>query len=226
MDVAQDIVSEATNCNSAPSFAFETHLPMATLSFNLAQHRLYEILKTYELEIEQDEKLEKGRKKGGSIALVVEQEKEKETKVEAVESVPTPKVCEGKGKGLVAEHEDQLSQDYMDDIDEHLAFLSRRFTKLKFKNNFGATKSNINMVDKSKFKCFKCGLAGHFSIECRKSDSGKKKFEAVDYKQKYFELLKQKEGAFITQENDWAADGLEDDEDTSYVNLALMAKSN
>ncbi|KAL8146828.1 hypothetical protein AgCh_004532 [Apium graveolens] len=58
--------------------------------------RLYGILKTYELEIEQDERMEKGRKKGGSIALVAEIEKEKEVKVEAVES--TSKVCENKGK--------------------------------------------------------------------------------------------------------------------------------
>jgi len=143
--------------------------------------------------------------------------------VEVVES--TSRVCENKGKGMVAETEDHLSQDDMDDIDEHLAFLSRRFSKLKFKKNFGAAKPNRNMVDKSKFKYFKCGLAKHFASECRKSDSSKKKFEPVDYKQKYFELLKQKERAFITQENDWAADGLDEDEDVSYVNLALMAKS-
>ncbi|KAL8103720.1 hypothetical protein AgCh_028067 [Apium graveolens] len=171
--------------------------------------RLYGILKTYELEIEQDEGIERGKKKGGSIELVKS----------------TSKVCENKGKGLIAENEDSLSQEYMKDIDEHLAFLSIRFAKLKFKKNFGATKTNRNMVDKSKFKCFKCGLAGHFASECRKSDSSKKKFEHVDYKQKYFELLKQKERAFITQENDWAADGLDEDEDVNYVNLALMAKS-
>ena len=58
-----------------------------------------------------------------------------------------------------------------------------------------------------------------------KPNSGKKKFDPVDYKKKYFELLKYKERAFITQENDWAADGLDEDEDVSYVNLALMAKS-
>ncbi|KAL8148987.1 hypothetical protein AgCh_006119 [Apium graveolens] len=186
---------------------------------------LYGILKTYELQIEQDEKLENGRKKGGSIALVTEQEKEKEIKVEAVESALNPKVFEGKGKGLVAEHEEHFSQDDMDDIDEHLAFLSRRFSKIKFKKNFGASKSNRNMVEKSKFKCFKCGFAGHFAGEYRKSDSGKKKFESVDYKHNYFELLKQKERAFIIQKNGWAADGLEEDDETSYVNLALMAKS-
>ncbi|KAL8126889.1 hypothetical protein AgCh_013981 [Apium graveolens] len=185
--------------------------------------RLYGILKTYELEIEQDERMERGKKKGGSIALVVELEKEKEVNMEAVES--TSRVFENKVKGLAVESEDSLSQDDIEDIDEHLAFLSRRFSKLKFKKNFGAAKPNRNMVDKSKFKCFKCGLAGHFASECRKSDSSKKKFEPVDYKQKYFELLKQKERAFITQENDWAADGLDEDEDVSYVNLALMAKS-
>ncbi|KAL8091751.1 hypothetical protein AgCh_034128 [Apium graveolens] len=142
--------------------------------------RLYGILKTYELEIEQDERMEKERKKGGSIALVAELENEKEIMVKSVES--TSKVCKSKGKGLVAENEDQLSQGDMDDIDEHLAFLSRRFSKLKFKKNFGATEPNRNMVDKSKFKCFKCGLACHFVSECRKSDSSKKKFELVDYK--------------------------------------------
>ncbi|KAL8124675.1 hypothetical protein AgCh_012359 [Apium graveolens] len=121
----------------------------------------------------------KERKKGGSIVLVDELEKEKEMNIEAVES--TSKVYENKGKGLVAENEDSVSQDDINDIDEHLAFISRRFSKLKFKKKFGAAKPNRNMVDKSKFKCFKCGLAGHFASECRKSDSSKKKFEPVDY---------------------------------------------
>ncbi|KAL8104502.1 hypothetical protein AgCh_028647 [Apium graveolens] len=92
--------------------------------------------------------------------------------------------CQGKEKGLVAEYENRLSQDDIDDIDELLDFLCRR---LKFKKNFEAAKSNRNM-------------------------------------QKYFELLNQRKRAFITKENDWAADELEEDEDTSYVNLALMAK--
>ena len=44
---------------------------------NFTLERLYGILKTYELELEQDEQIEKGRKKGGSIALVDEQERVK-----------------------------------------------------------------------------------------------------------------------------------------------------
>ena len=59
-------------------------------------------------------------------------------------------------------------------------------------------KPNRNMVDKSKFKCFKCGITGHFANEYRRPSSQKKRIEPVDYKKKYFELLKQKETAFIT----------------------------
>ena len=60
-----------------------------------------------------------------------------------------------------------------------------------------------NIVEKSKFKCFKCGLTGHFASDCRKAAPEKKRFEPIDYKKKYFELLKQqKEKAFITQERD------------------------
>ena len=37
---------------------------------------------------------------------------------------------------------------------------------------------------------FKCGMSGHFANECGKPNSEKKKFEPVDYKKKYFKLLK------------------------------------
>ena len=40
--------------------------------------RLYGVLKIYELEMEQDEEIEKGQRKGGSIALVASVEKVKE----------------------------------------------------------------------------------------------------------------------------------------------------
>ena len=58
------------------------------------------------------------------------------------------------------------------------------------------------LVDRSKFKCFKCGLAGHFSNEYRKPSAEKKSSttEGVHYRKLYVELLKQKERAFIIEE--------------------------
>ncbi|KAL8157708.1 hypothetical protein AgCh_002420 [Apium graveolens] len=189
--------------------------------------RLYGILKTYELEMEQDELLEKRKRKGGSVALVANSEKveaRNEEKTMPSLKIGTSKSESSKGKEQVAEDEDNSSQDDSDDIDEHLAFLSRRFVKMKFRKNTKFTKPNKNMVDKSKFKYYNCGMSGHFASECRKPTSDKKKFEQVDYKKKYFDLLKQKERAFLTQD-DWAADGINEDDDMEYVNLALMANS-
>ena len=74
-------------------------------------------------------------------------------------------------------------------------------------------------------KCFNCGLAGHFSNECRRPSAEKKgsSSENVDYKRKYFDLLKlNKEKAFITEDGDWAADE-GDSDNKEHVNLALMA---
>ena len=83
------------------------------------------------------------------------------------------------------EEADDLTQEELEEIDEHLAFLSRRFSKLKFKRNptlFRPTtafrkdgQSARGLVDRSKFKCFNCGIVGHFSNECRKPRAEKKK---------------------------------------------------
>lgn len=63
--------------------------------------------------------------------------------------------------------------------------------------------------------------------ECRKLEAEKKEkpYEAVYYKKKYFEFLRQKKGAFIIKEKDWAVDGDNSDDEIEYINLALLAKS-
>ena len=79
------------------------------------------------------------------------------------------------------------------------------------------------LVDRSKFKCFNCGTSGHFSNECRKPRAEKKRAtDDIDYKQKYYDLLrqKQKEKAFVSKEKYWAAK--EDDSDEEeFINLAF-----
>ncbi|XP_063939761.1 uncharacterized protein LOC135148464 [Daucus carota subsp. sativus] len=188
-----------------------------------------------------DEELEKNSKREKTVALVAEKEEEKEKALKSVIAGKTSSssACEGKKddgkkKGKVIEEDEEPSaQDELDDLDEHLAFLSRKFSKLKFKRNVvnsrpfnrGNQSKPSGMVDRSKFKCFNCGLPGHFSNECRRPSAEKKgsSSENVDYRRKYFDLLKQsKEKAFITEDGDWAAD--EGDSDIEeHVNLALMA---
>ena len=47
----------------------------------------------------------------------------------------------GKGKGKAEIEEESVHQEDLDDIDEYLAFMSRRFSKLKFKRNPAMSKS-------------------------------------------------------------------------------------
>ena len=201
--------------------------------------KLYGTLKTYELEIQQDEEMERSSKKEKSVALVAEKSSEEDVPVQVACATTTPSksACEsraeghkGKNKMVVVDDDDSTDED-IDDIDEHLAFLARKFSKLKFKKNSSSARPfrrsnqsrSSNLVDRSKFKCFNCGLAGHFSSECRKPRAEKEKSSSdnVDYKKKYFDLLNQKGRAFISEDKDWAAG--DDSDDEQLVNLALMA---
>lgn len=142
--------------------------------------KLYGILKTYELEIQQDDEMEKNSKKEKTVALVAEKSEIKNEPENAGSAKTTPgtSVCEdrtekNKGKNKMVAEEDDSSQEELDDIDEHLAFLSKKFSKLKFKKNASTARPfrrsnqprSSNLVDRSKIKCFNCGMAGHFSNE-------------------------------------------------------------
>ena len=119
-----------------------------------------------------------------------------------------------KGKRKAEIEEESVHQEDLDDIDEYLSFMSRRFSNLKFKRNPAMSKSilsykrdnqqNKSFVDRSKFKCYNCGIAGHFSNECRKPKTEKKENDSdgIDYKRKYYDLLGSKEKAIVSEEKD------------------------
>ncbi|XP_063942761.1 uncharacterized protein LOC135150404 [Daucus carota subsp. sativus] len=163
--------------------------------------KLYGILKTYELEIQQDEELEKNSKKEKTVALVAEKEEEGEKTLKSVVKNSSNNTGEGKNEAgknkgkIIEENKESSAQDELDDLDEHLAFLARKFSKLKFKRN-AANSRPFNRGNQSK---------------------------PSDYRRKYFDLLKQnKEKAFITEDGDWAADEGDSDNEER-VNLTLMA---
>ena len=58
---------------------------------------------------------------------------------------------------------------------------------------------NKSFVDRYKFKCYNCGIDGHFSNECRKPKTEKKgnASDIIDYKRKYYDLLRYKEKALF-----------------------------
>ena len=161
--------------------------------------KLYGVLRTYELEIQQDEEIGRGQKKDKSIALVSHDEDKVQNKSER--AIFSKQVCEekeesSKGK-LKMEGTEDLTEEELEEINEHLAFLSMRFSKLKFKRNPTLSRppttfrkdsqSRKGLVDRSKFKCYNCGIAGHFSNECRKPKAEKKRAtDGIDYKQKYY----------------------------------------
>src|SRR5947208_484677 len=99
--------------------------------------------------------------------------------------------------------------------DESVAYLAKRFSKLKFQRPKGVRKfmpkqsgEKKTLIDKSKIKCYKCNIMGHFANECRSKDNGKgkgKEDDSTNYK-KYFDLLNSKKSgkAYIAEGDDWA----------------------
>ena len=70
--------------------------------------KLYGVLKTYELELQQDEELEKGQKKDISVALVAQKQVEQEDDVKDVTAKTTPSkdACEGRPEASKGKKQD------------------------------------------------------------------------------------------------------------------------
>ena len=66
---------------------------------------------------------------------------------------------------------------------------------------------NKFFVDRSKFKYDNSEIVGHFSNEWRKPKIEKigDSSEGIEYRKKYFDILRSKEKAFISEEKDWVA---------------------
>ena len=84
-------------------------------------------------------RLKKCQMKDKSVALLAKN-KEEETSERVVVEAPSRIAGEnrqnaGKDKGNEETEEELVHQENLDDIDEYLAVMSRRFSKLKFKRN-------------------------------------------------------------------------------------------
>ena len=101
--------------------------------------KLYGVVKTYELEIQQDEEIEKGQRKEKSVSLVAKNKEvwEEEASGVVVSEAPRRNAGEskleaGKGKDKTEIEDESMHQE---DLDDYLSFLSSRFSKLMFKRN-------------------------------------------------------------------------------------------
>ena len=80
--------------------------------------KLYGVLKTYELEIQQDDEIEKSHRKEKTVALIAKDKEDKKvisSEKEVVPNSPNISVCEGKaqarkGKGNVEVEDDSMNQ--------------------------------------------------------------------------------------------------------------------
>lgn len=65
-----------------------------------------------------------------------------------------------------------------------------------------------NYVDRSKFKCYNCGMADHFFSKCRSQELRiRESLRLLTIKRNYFKLLRQKKKTFIIDDKDWATNG-------------------
>ncbi|KAL8098251.1 hypothetical protein AgCh_031128 [Apium graveolens] len=162
----------------------------------ISLERLYDVLKTYELEqIQQKKVYGKGRVVSTSTALVAEDQQHQQSQ-QSERMVQSSKVEENV---IVAEFDPPTTNESGDDFysleeleqleDESIALIVKRFSnvrfkrnpKFKYKSNYnrfhkgGSSSSNTSsggyktgMVDRSTIRCFNCNKLGHFATECRK----------------------------------------------------------
>ena len=97
------------------------------MPFNYNLEKFYAVLKTLELEIQQDEEIKKvkGRTSQWPLLQRIRKSGKKKASEEGIPSAPNKHVCEGraeagKGKGKAEIEDESMHQDDFDDIDEFL----------------------------------------------------------------------------------------------------------